>query len=156
MPLSSGFDGIQFKNMKFSKGCLSGQPQGWRSPFLAVVLAVCLLLQSCSIYRKTPISLEEAATSGTPVKIRRQDGRPLRFMVVEQRGDRYFGIPNSPKKSQMPIDTVGISGVYPKNIKASRRVTTAVGVLAAGGIAFGFMVAMLSQIGESVLEEGQQ
>ncbi|WP_143542340.1 hypothetical protein [Robiginitalea sediminis] len=142
--------------MKLFKGCFSGQSLRSRSSFIAVGLAVCLLLQSCSIYRKTSISLEEAATSGTPVKIQRQDGRPLRFKAVEQRGDRYFGIPNSPRKSQIPIDTAGISGVYPKNIKASRRVTTAVGVLAAGGIAFGFMVAMFSYLGETVVDEGEQ
>ena len=58
------------------------------------LLAVMLVLQSCSIYQKTPVSLNEAAAAQTRVLVTRTNEQKVRFKRIEQIDGSYFGRKN--------------------------------------------------------------
>jgi hypothetical protein len=50
------------------------------------------MLQSCAVYQKTAVSLDEAAASNKKVLITKTDGAKLKLKKVEQINGTYYGV----------------------------------------------------------------
>ena len=97
------------------------------------ILILAILCQSCVVYHKTPVTLEQAARENTKTKIVLEDGRVEKFKSITHRDQQYFGTRKTRfDQVNIPIDVNAVSEVRVKNEKASG-VLTAVTVIAALG-----------------------
>lgn len=91
---------------------------------LGIILSLMLLLQSCGIYYKNPISLEEAVRHEGKVKILTVEGKKTKYKKIIQKEGQFFGTRlKGGKWAQIPINQDGISTIRLKNKKASTWVT---------------------------------
>jgi PBP1b-binding outer membrane lipoprotein LpoB len=63
-----------------------------KSKIICVLLVFALMLQSCAVYQKTAVSLDEAAASNRKVLITKTDGAKLKLKKVERIDGTYYGI----------------------------------------------------------------
>ncbi len=59
---------------------------------IAIILVSLMLFQSCRVYHKGNVSLDEAITQQKRVKIKTKDGRKLKFKSVVIDSSQYYGI----------------------------------------------------------------
>jgi len=64
----------------------------FKSKFVCVFLVFVILLQSCAVYQKTPVSIEEAVTTKNKVLIIKTDDTKLKLKKIEQIDGVYYGI----------------------------------------------------------------
>lgn len=57
----------------------------------AIILIVILLFESCSIYYKQPVSIEDAVTAENRVKILTKNGAKLGFKRLEMKEGKLYG-----------------------------------------------------------------
>ncbi|MBT8204920.1 MAG: hypothetical protein KJP14_07390 [Eudoraea sp.] len=97
---------------------------------LGTILSLMLLLQSCGVYHKIPISLDEATKQEGKVKIRTAEGKNIKYKNIIQKDGQFYGTKMiAGKWTQIPLNPDDISNVRLKNKKASTWVTIlAVGV----------------------------
>jgi PBP1b-binding outer membrane lipoprotein LpoB len=74
-----------------------------KSKIVCVLLIFVLMLQSCAVYQKTAVSLDEAVTSKRKVLITTTDGAKLKLKKVEQIEGKYFGIVKLDSKTEKII-----------------------------------------------------
>ena len=55
------------------------------------ILIMAILCQSCVVYHKTPVTLEQAAQENTKTKILLEDGRVEKFESITHKDQQYFG-----------------------------------------------------------------
>lgn len=63
-----------------------------KNKIVSILLIFVLMLQSCAVYQKTAVSLDEAAASKRKVLITKTDGVKLKLKKVEQIDGKYYGI----------------------------------------------------------------
>jgi PBP1b-binding outer membrane lipoprotein LpoB len=63
-----------------------------KNKIVSILLIFVLMLQSCAVYQKTAVSLDEAAASKRKVLITKTDGAKLKLKKVEQIDGKYYGI----------------------------------------------------------------
>ena len=82
------------------------------------LLIVLMLTQSCVVYQKTPVPIDQAYNKGK-VKVVNTLGSKLFFknMVLEDK--TYFGIQGK-NKTKTKIDTAQVSAIYLKDFKKSK------------------------------------
>ncbi len=56
---------------------------------------ILLLLESCSVYQKTPVTLEEAAKSGVKAKVEQKGQRDLYAKKIENKDGVYYAVQNN-------------------------------------------------------------
>lgn len=59
---------------------------------MALILSILVLIQSCTVYRSVPISIETAVKNKSKVKIVTKNNNKLRFNRIEFQDGKYFGI----------------------------------------------------------------
>ncbi|MBP2283315.1 hypothetical protein H4V97_001633 [Flavobacterium sp. CG_23.5] len=64
----------------------------FKSKIVCVLLIFVLLMQSCAIYQKTSVSLDDAVASNRKVLITKTDGAKLKLKRVELTDGKYYGI----------------------------------------------------------------
>ena len=64
----------------------------FKSISVFLCLFVLLFMQSCTIYQKKPVSIQEASVSQKPVLLIRNDDTRLTFEKIEWKGENYYGI----------------------------------------------------------------
>lgn len=64
----------------------------FKSKFVCVFLVFAFLLQSCSVYQKTPVSIDEAVTTENKALIIKTDDTKLKLKKIEQIEGVYYGI----------------------------------------------------------------
>jgi PBP1b-binding outer membrane lipoprotein LpoB len=74
-----------------------------KSKIVCVLLIFVLMLQSCAVYQKTAVSVDEAVTSKRKVLITTTDGAKLKLKKVEQIEGKYFGIVKLDSKTEKII-----------------------------------------------------
>ncbi|WP_016990476.1 hypothetical protein [Flavobacterium sp. ACAM 123] len=74
-----------------------------KSKIVCVLLIFVLMLQSCAVYQKTAVSVDEAVTSKRKVLITKTDGAKLKLKKVEQIEGKYFGIVKLDSKTEKII-----------------------------------------------------
>ncbi|WP_281298106.1 hypothetical protein [Flavobacterium limnophilum] len=64
----------------------------FKSKFVCVFLVFAFLLQSCAVYQKTHVSIDEAVTTENKVLIIKTDDTKLKLKKIEQIDGVYYGI----------------------------------------------------------------
>ncbi len=64
----------------------------FKNKCVCVFLVFVFLLQSCAVYQKTPVSIEEAVTTNNKVLIIKTDDTKLKLKKIEQIDGVYYGI----------------------------------------------------------------
>ncbi|MFV7235434.1 hypothetical protein [Flavobacterium sp. ZB4R12] len=62
-----------------------------KSKTVCFLLVIALILQSCSVYKKTPVTLDEAVTADRKVLVVKVDNIKLKFIRIEQIDGIYYG-----------------------------------------------------------------
>lgn len=75
----------------------------FKGKIVCVLLFFVLLMQSCTIYQKTPVSLDDAVASNRKVLITKTDGAKLKLKRVELTDGNYYGIVKVDGKSEKII-----------------------------------------------------
>ena len=85
------------------------------------------LLQSCTVYQKTPISISEAASTNEKVVIIKTDDTKHKFRKIEQVDGQYFGILKSNGNLvNVPLIESEIKSIRPLNKRASTFATVGI------------------------------
>jgi hypothetical protein len=85
------------------------------------------LLQSCTVYQKTPVSIGEAATTNKKVVITKTDDTKHKFRRIEQINGQYFGnIKSNGNIVNVPLVESDIKSIRPLNKAASTLVTVGI------------------------------
>ena len=108
-------EGIKFSKMKKIRNHLR---------ICNCILIIAILCQSCVVYHKTPVTLEQAVQENTKTKILLEDGRVEKFKFVTQKDQQYFGTRMTGNGYvDIQIDENAVSKVQVKNKTASILVT---------------------------------
>lgn len=59
---------------------------------ISTILSIMILMQSCSVYDKTPVTLETAVTYPRPVKVVSNNSKNYKFKSLEQKEDQIYGV----------------------------------------------------------------
>lgn len=59
---------------------------------ISIILVSLLLFQSCSVYKKTPVTLDEAAKTNSRVLIQRVNKEKFKFKKIELIDGNYLGV----------------------------------------------------------------
>ena len=65
-----------------------------RLKVVALFFSVLILLQGCTVYKKANVTLEEAVTSDTKVRIKTNDNKTLKFKKIGIENGDYYGLLN--------------------------------------------------------------
>jgi hypothetical protein len=60
--------------------------------YIAYALAALMLMQSCVVYHKTPVSVDEAVATNKPVKIYTTENKIYKFKKLVREEDNIYGI----------------------------------------------------------------
>ena len=117
---------IAITTMDYLQGIKSGEMKKFRNhlKIYSCILIMAILCQSCVVYHKTPVTLEQAAQENRKTKIQMQDGRVEKFKFITHKDQRYFGTRMTGNGLvNIPIDVNSVSRVHVKNKTASVLVT---------------------------------
>jgi hypothetical protein len=90
-------------------------------------LVFAFLMQSCSVYQKTPVSISEAATTNKKVVITKTDDTKHKFRKIEQINGQYFGIIKmNGNLVNVPLVGSDIKSIRPLNKTASTLATVGI------------------------------
>ena len=89
---------------------------------ISILLLVTMLLQSCSVYEKTSVSLNDAQNTGV-VKVIPTYGKKIYYKNIELKDSVYYGIAMKDKNGITPLYQAQISSIFNKDIKKSKRLT---------------------------------
>ena len=107
---------------------------------VSLLFVILIILQSCTTYKITSVSLDQAAKTENKVKIKTKSNNTLKFKKVDFEGGKYYGI----KKVKgdivkIPLEESNLSSIQVKERTLSAIFTTlaaSVGVILIAGIAF--------------------
>lgn len=74
-----------------------------KNKFISTILVFTLLLQSCTVYQKTAVTLDEAVASNRKTLITKTDGAKLKVKRVEQIDGTFYGIAKVEGKTEKII-----------------------------------------------------
>ena len=105
---------------------------------ICFLLAFTLVVQSCSVYKKTPVNLEEAFNSDTKVLIVKIDNTKLKFNRIKQNEGNYYGT----LKTKGHMENVPLIASDLKTIRVLDKTTTTIGNVAIiiGSVGIVFLV----------------
>ena len=89
---------------------------------ISILLLVTILLQNCSIYEKTSVSLNDAQNVGI-VKVIPTYGQKIYYKNIELRDSVYYGIAMKDKNGITLLYQAQISSIFIKDLKKSKRLT---------------------------------
>lgn len=73
------------------------RPLKIKRDFICWLLVFVLLLQSCAVYHKTPISIADATATNNKVLVTKTDDTKLKFKKIELTDGMYYGIAQDSK-----------------------------------------------------------
>lgn len=95
---------------------------------IASILVLLILLQSCTVYRKTPISLNQAIESESEVKVKTiMNAKTFKFNRISEENGNFYGIKKGEDKIvKTPLDSKNILSIREKDRSASTILTIVV------------------------------
>jgi hypothetical protein len=105
----------------------------------SLILALIIMLQSCTVYKSTNVSLEQASKNELKTKIVTSSNEKLKFKFIENKEGTYYGV----KKIKgdivkIPLNEKNIQKIVLKDKTLSLILTIAIPlVLIVGGLAIG-------------------
>lgn len=100
--------------------------KNFRTKTVCFLLVIALILQSCSVYKKTPVTLEEATATDHKVLVIKSDNTKLKFKRIEQTDGIYYGI----LKTRAGIERIPLTESDLKTIRVLDKTATTVGNVA--------------------------
>lgn len=100
--------------------------KNFKTKTVCFLLVIALMLQSCSVYKKTPVTLEEAATTDRKVLVIKSDNTKLKFKRIEQTDGIYYGL----LKTRAGIERIPLTESDLKTIRVLDKTATTVGNVA--------------------------
>jgi len=83
---------------------------------ISLFVIALILLQSCTVYKSTTATLDEAFKSNTKTKVITTDNQTLKFMRIDFIDGKYYGVSKTSQKFEdMPLDINNISSIKVKN-----------------------------------------
>ncbi|MCI4444149.1 MAG: hypothetical protein JHC39_11670 [Lentimicrobium sp.] len=106
----------------------------FKSKSICAFLIFTFLLQSCTVYQKTPVSISEAITTNNKVVITKTDFTKHKFRRIEQIEGQYYGvIKSNGNRVNVPLIESDIKSIRILDEKKSKWKTA--GVIVAASIA---------------------
>jgi len=63
-----------------------------QTKLLALIFSVIILFQSCAVYQKTPVSLEQASKQDVRAKIKTKTNESFLVLKIIYEDDKYYGL----------------------------------------------------------------
>jgi hypothetical protein len=115
----------------------------FKSKSVCVFLIFVFLLQSCAVYQKTPVSIEEAAATKNKVIIINDNDAKLKFKKIEQIDGIYYGITKENGNIvKVPLTESAIKKIRVLDKSASTWGT--IGIVAGSLLVVGIIIAAIS------------
>ena len=106
---------------------------------LALIISFILIIESCSVYKSTPVSLQEAVQKNTKVKLITKENEKLKFRYLVKDDNTYYGISKQGgAKVKTPIDENLVSTIRLKDKTMSTILTIAFPVVMISSLALIF------------------
>jgi hypothetical protein len=105
----------------------------------SLILALIIMLQSCTVYKSTNVSLEQASKNEVKTKVVTSSNEKLKFKFIENKEGTYYGVKKVKGNIvKMPLNEQNIKKVVLKDKTMSLILTIAIPlVLILGGLAIG-------------------
>jgi hypothetical protein len=93
---------------------------------VSFLLVITLILQSCSVYKKTSVTIDEAVTADRKILVVKTDNTKLKFKRIEQTDGIYYGL----LKTRAGIERIPLTESDLKTIRVLDKTATTVGNVA--------------------------
>ncbi|MFV5699559.1 hypothetical protein ACM55H_14420 [Flavobacterium sp. ZT3R17] len=93
---------------------------------VSFLLVIALIMQSCSVYKKTPVTIDEAVTADRKILVVKTDNTKLKFIRIEQIDGIYYGR----KKIKGKIEKIPLTVSDIKTIRVLDKTATTIGNVA--------------------------
>lgn len=124
--------------------------KNFKTKTVCFLLVIVLVLQSCSVYKKTPVTLEQAATSNRKVLVIKSDNTKLKFTRIEQIEGSYYGR----IKTRAGIEKIPLTESDLKTIRVLDKTATTVGNVAIVVGSLGIVLLVVAAVELSTLGDG--
>lgn len=111
--------------------------------YLVLLFASLILLQSCVVYQKTNVSLEQAVKAKVKTKVITKTNETYKFHRIRFEDGKFYGVTKKTpgyKKSKnvagIPLENNEINKVLLKDIETSILLSVGLGVIITGGLVF--------------------
>lgn len=95
-------------------------------PLISLLLSFICLIESCTVYRSTPVTIEKATSDNTKVKILTKNGITYKLNKIVVKDGQYYGIKYIKGQTiTQPLDINNIETIKVKNNRASTFLTVA-------------------------------
>jgi hypothetical protein len=111
---------------------------------ISVLLIFVMMLQSCAVYQKTSVSLDDAAASNRKILITKTDGAKLKLKRVELTDGKYYGIVKVDGKTEKII-------LVENDIKTIRILNKSATTITTVGIIVGSLLIAIGVLGTIAL-----
>jgi hypothetical protein len=116
---------------------------------ICFLLIIALILQSCAVYKKTPVTLNEAANADRKILVVKTDNTKLKFKKIEKIDGVYYGL----IKTKGQIEKIPLTESDLKTIRVLDKTVTTIGnvaiVVGSLGVVFLVVAAIeLSNLGD--------
>jgi hypothetical protein len=86
-------------------------------------LVIALILQSCAVYKKTPVTINEAANADRKILVLKTDNTKIKFKKIEQIDGIYYGL----IRSKGRIEKIPLTESDLKTIRVLDKTATTIG-----------------------------
>jgi len=110
-----------------------------RKKSICLVLIVVITLQSCSVYKKNSVNLNEASDAKSKVLVTRTNNEKIRFKKIVQIDSSYYGIKHANgEEIKIPLKESDIKSVrvLDKTNSTVETILLVLGILASGFLVF--------------------
>jgi len=106
---------------------------------VAFLIFSMIILQGCTVYKSTTVTLDEAYKSQTKAKVLTTDNQTLKFKRIDFIDGKYYGVvlwenDEYEKLENMPLDKKNINSIKLKNKTVSTILNVGVPIVVVGGI----------------------
>ena len=113
--------------------------QNLKNKTVCFFLVIALTLQSCSVYQKTTVTLNDAATANRRILIVKTDNTKIKFKKIEQIDGVYYGL----IKTKGRIEKIMLTESDVKSIRILDKTATTLGNVAIIAGSLGFILSVL-------------
>ncbi len=110
------------------------------------LLVIALILQSCAVYEKTSVTLDQAVTADRKVLVVKTDNTKLKFIRIEQIDGIYYGR----LKTKGKIEKIPLTESDLKTIRVLDKTATTIGNVAivVGSLGIVFLVVVAIELSD--------
>lgn len=98
----------------------------FKKKFVCILLAITFTLQSCTVYKKTAVTLDEAENANLKTLVVTTDNTKHKYSRILKIDDNYYG----EKKTKGKIEKILLSETEIKNIRLLDKTATTIGNIA--------------------------